>query len=60
MADQLTEENRLYFLTLTESQLRLLWLGTEVLREANMDDADAIALDQKVTDLIKRIEGRPE
>jgi hypothetical protein len=36
-------------IALTEAEVRLLWLGTETLREANPDDPDAIRLDAKIT-----------
>jgi hypothetical protein len=42
-------------LTLTADELRLLWLGTETLLEANPDDPDAVSLDQKVTALMKEV-----
>ena len=42
-----------FTLTLTPAELRLLWLGTDTLREANPDDQDAATLDAKVTALIE-------
>ena len=40
---------------LTEAELRLMWLGTETLREANPDDADAASLDEKVTAAVQNL-----
>lgn len=39
-------------LILSDDELRLLWLGTETLREANPDDETAQTLDRKVSALI--------
>lgn len=42
-------------LELTEAELRLMWLGTETLREANPDDPDALSLDTKVTAAVEQL-----
>lgn len=39
-------------LTLTEKELRLLWMATETLREANYGDAEVEALDDKITEAV--------
>jgi hypothetical protein len=47
---------RTHTLRLTDDELRLLWLGTETLAEANPDDPNALSLDRKTTALIEQMQ----
>lgn len=48
-------EPKVETIELTYAEARLMWLGTETLREANPDLPEAIALDEKVTAAVRSL-----